>query len=231
MRQGIYRVPKTDSIRLPNSKQRIAILGRTGSGKTIAALWHLSNTNFAVRPWIIIDFKTDQNINAIPRAQYIGVDEIPKHPGIYIMQPVMEEMDTLADTMEKIRVRENIGLYIDEGYMMNESNRVDNKFRTLLTQGRSKHIPMIVLSQRPVWINRFVFSESEFFQIFHLQDKRDVQTIASFLPSNSIIRLPDFHSVYYDVGRNHVSYLSPVPNENEILEKIDNKLKPIRKFL
>lgn len=218
-------------MRSPTSKQRIAILGRTGSGKTVAALWHLSNSNFERHPWIVIDFKTDEHINAIEKATYISTDEIPKHPGIYIMQPMMDELDSLANTLEKIRVKENIGIWIDEGYMMSENSKVENKFKALLTQGRSKHIPMIVLSQRPVWMSRFVFSESDFFQIFHLQDKRDVQTIASFIPKDTYRRVPDYHSIYYDVGRDSVHFLSPVPREAEILEKIDTKLSRQRKYL
>ncbi len=219
------------TIRLPSSKQRITILGRTGSGKTVAALWHLSNSNFDRKPWIVVDFKTDENINAIEKAHYIGVDEIPKHAGIYIMQPMMDQMDVFADTLEKIRVKENIGVYIDEGYMMGEDTTVESKFTALLTQGRSKHIPMIILAQRPSWISRFVFSESDFFQIFHLQDERDVKTIASFLPKNSYSRMPDFHSLYYDVGRNRIDFLKPVPKEAEILQAIDDRLSKQRKYL
>lgn len=224
-------MPEKSTIRLPNSKQRITILGRTGSGKTVAALWHLSNANFDRKPWIVIDFKTDENINTIEKARYIDVDEVPKHAGIYIMQPMMDQMNILANTLEKIRIKENVGIYIDEGYMMGEDTDVESKFTALLTQGRSKHIPMIILAQRPSWISRFVFSESDFFQIFHLQDDRDVKTIASFLPKNAYYRMPDFHSVYYDVGRNRVNFLKPVPRESEILEKIDDRLSKQRKYI
>lgn len=217
--------------RLPNDKQRLAILGRTGSGKSLAALWHLSNAGFDRKPWLIVDFKTDEHINSIDRAKYISTKETPKNPGIYIVQPHPQDGEALAGMLQRVWEKENIGVWIDEGYMMSESPAVEKRFVSLLTQGRSKRIPMIVLSQRPVWISRFVFSESDFYQIFQLQDKRDVQTIASFIPPNTYIRLPDYHSIYYDVGRNDVSYLAPVPSEDSILEKIDTKLKPIRKTI
>lgn len=197
----------------------------------MAALWHLSNANFDRKPWIIIDFKTDEHINSIDRANYISTKEIPKQAGIYIVQPHPQDGEALSEMLRKIWERENIGVWIDEGYMMSESPAVEKRFISLLTQGRSKRIPMIVLSQRPVWISRFVFSESDFYQIFQLQDKRDVQTIASFIPSGSYIRMPDYHSIYYDVGRNTVNYFAPVPDEDFILEKIDAKLKPLRKYI
>jgi hypothetical protein len=219
-----------EGIRLPNSKQRITIVGRTGSGKTVAALWHLSNSNFDVRPWVVIDFKTDENINSIPRANYIGLNENPKRPGIYIVQPHPED-DALGNFLDRIWQRENTGVYVDEGYMMSENAKTEKRFKTLLTQGRSKRIPMIVLTQRPAWISRFVFSEADFFQLFHLNDTRDIKTVDSFLPTGSLIRMPDFHSVYFDVSANRVTYLSPVPPEDEILEKIDDRLRPVRKVI
>lgn len=216
------------SIRLPNSKQRIAIIGRTGSGKTIAGLWHLSNASFDRMPWIIIDFKTDEHINAIERATYIDTTDNPTRPGIYILQPHPNDV-SVATFLERVWQRENAGVYVDESYMLSEKTANENRFITLLTQGRSKHIPMIVLSQRPVWITRFVWSESDFFQLFHLNSRKDEKNVEDFLPAGSYRNLPEFHSLYYDVGRSQVSYLSPVPDEATLLARIDARLKTIRK--
>lgn len=215
-------------IRLPNSKQRLAVIGRTGSGKTVAALWHLSNANFDVMPWVIVDFKTDENINAIEGAQYITTSDTPKHPGIYIIQPHPQDV-TFGDFLERIWQRENTGVYVDEGFMMGENAKVENRFITLLTQGRSKHIPMIILSQRPVWMTRFVWSEADFFQVFQLTTKKDEKTIEDILPTNTVLDLPDYHSVYYDVGKKRVSYLSPVPDAEILIEKINARLKSVRR--
>jgi hypothetical protein len=218
-------------LRLPSRKNRIAILGRTGSGKTVAGLWHLSNADFESMPYIIVNSKDDENIGNIERAEHISTSEIPKRPGIYIVTPHPSESDALAGMYERVWERGGIGLLVDEGFMMNQTPRLGDNFVMLLTQGRSKQIPMIIHSQRPAWISRFVFSESEFFQVFHLQDNRDVKTISSFLPAGAYKRLPDFHSLYYDVGKNRLNYLSPVPREAEILESIDERLKRKRKTI
>ncbi len=214
-------------MRLPNSKQRLAVIGRTGSGKTQAAVWHLSQQAIESKPWLIIDFKTDELINSIDRANHIELGEVPKKPGVYICHPLPSEMEELEAYLWKIWAKENIGVYIDEGYMM-ENNKA---FEACLTQGRSKRIPMIVLTQRPVWLSRFVFSESDFFQVFHLNDKRDRKTIEGFLPSDVSRRLPDYHSHYYDVGRNALHRLAPVPGADTILETFDDRLRPPRKFV
>src|SRR5271165_1556681 len=167
--------------RLPTSTQRIAIVGRTGSGKTIAGLWHLSNANFDVMPWVIIDYKTDEHIGKIERAQYIDSSYTPKNPGIYVIQPEPDD-ENMREFLTRIWQREGTGVYLDEGYMIGENKKVEQRFKTLLTQGRSKHIPMIVLSQRPVWISRFVWSESDFYQVFDIAMEDDIDTIQRMLP-------------------------------------------------
>jgi len=214
-------------MRLPTSQQRIAVVGRTGSGKTVAGLWHLSNANYLSQPWVIIDFKTDEHINSIERAQYITTKDTPKKPGIYIVQPQIDDED-LEGFLTRIWHRGNTGVYVDEGYMMSENKRVEKRMISLLTQGRSKHIPMIILSQRPVWMSRFVFSEADFYQVFHLNDDRDIETISSMLPKAAYRKLPDYHSVYYDVGKDQLDYLLPVPDTDEILASIDERLKTIK---
>lgn len=214
--------------RLPDNSQHIAIIGRNGTGKTIAALWHLSKRPFDERPELIVDFKRDEHIAAIDAVE-IPVGDVPEKPGIYVVRPNVSEPGFLYDTLAKAYNQENIGIYIDEGFILSQDKRVEGMFENILTQGRSKKIPLIVLVQRPVWVSRFVFSEASFFQLFHLQDKRDVITLQAVLPTGAFVRLPDFHSSYYDVGRDQLDFLSPVPQESEILSSINDRLKAMRR--
>lgn len=217
-------------ITLPNDTQRLSIVGATGSGKTIAALWHLSLRDFDVMPWIIYDFKYDASINDIEGVQTLDLDApLPEHPGIYVVHPGPHETDLVEQQMWKIWQRGSIGIYIDEGYMVSDGSRVNKAFRAILTQGRSKRIPLIVLSQRPVWMDRFVFSESEFFQIFRLQHQKDLKTVNEFIPFDLSKRLPEYQSYYYDVMTNKIVVLKPIPDPDRILDTIEAKLKKIRK--
>lgn len=213
--------------RLPNAKQRVALLGCTGSGKTLGGLFHLSNANFDTMPWTIIDFKKDEHIDAIPRAQFVGSNDSPKQPGIYVLQPAPKE--DISDYLTRVWRRGRHGIFVDEGFVMSHVPQNEEMFETLMTQGRSLRIPMILLSQRPAWVSRFMFSEADFIQAWRLNDKRDIKTVESFLPSGAYVRLPEFHSLYYDVGKNKLTYLKPVPNEETTLEKIEDRLRPIRK--
>lgn len=210
-------------VKLPNKRQRITLVGRTGTGKTQAGVWHLSNAPIDSMPYLIIDYKTDELINSIERAEHVDLNWRPKKKdkGIFIIHP-MPKVDDAAvnDLLARLWERENCGVMCDEGYMVTGLPMFD----TLLTQGRSKRIPMIVLSQRPAWISRFAFSEADFFQIFALNDKRDKQTIESFSPIDMDEIIPDFHSYYYDVKANRVVIFSPVPDAETILKRIDAKL-------
>jgi hypothetical protein len=196
--------------RLPNDQQRLTIIGRTGSGKTQCALWHLSHRNFHVMPWVVYNFKGDESIDSIPFLQEVDLDEIPTQPGVYVCRPFPDEDDErVAQQMRAIWVKGRTGVYVDEGYMISGRNRA---FRSLLTQGRSKYIPMITLSQRPVWLDRFVFSESDFFQVFPLQTRKDRMSMGEVIPASLERPLPEYHSWYFDVGRNQLMAMRPVPS-------------------
>ena len=196
-------------VRLPNDEQRHAIVGATGSGKTQAALWHLSHRNFHQMPWLIYNFKRDESIDAIPGATPIELDEVPEGPGVYIAHPLPHEQEQVENQLWNVWYRGETGVYVDEGYMLGNRN---DAFRALLTQGRSKRIPMIVLSQRPVQMDRFVFSESDFHQVFRLNDRRDRKIAGEFVPIDLERKLAPYHSYYYDVGADKSAIMAPVPD-------------------
>lgn len=216
-------------MKLPGANDRSMIVGATGSGKTVFGLWLLSEQDFTKRPWIIYDFKGDELINKIPATGYIDVTQpIPTKPGLYICSPLPDEQDMVSEQMMNIWRNENTGIFVDEGFMVGRTNR---GFRACLTQGRSKKIPMITCSQRPVWLDRFAFSESGFFVIFRLQDKDDLKNVNKFIPHTLGDRLPKYHSYYYDVGSDELAILEPVPDGPAILDSLDVKLRTIKKVV
>ena len=204
------------SFRLPDDSQRITIIGKTGSGKTQGAAWMLSNRSYTTKPWIILDFKRDDLLNQIPHLQEMKVDAaIPKKAGIYIVHPNPDEVDAVESLLWRIWERENVGLFIDEGYMIPSRSAA---FQSILTQGRSKRIPVIMLTQRPTWVTRFAFSEADFIQLYKLTDERDQKTVKQFMPLPIERPLPkDYYSFWWDNGRNYRAVMSPVPDQDVIL--------------
>jgi DNA helicase HerA-like ATPase len=215
--------------RLPNLQQRVAVIGRTGSGKTRFGVWLLSQAAFDKQPFVVIDYKGDDLIAGIDRIKEIGPKEVPKHPGLYVIRPLPNQNNDVEEWLWKIWQKERVGLYVDEGYTLPDKGA----FQAILTQGRSKRLPVICLTQRPSWISRFVFSEADFYAVFHLNDHRDRLTVQAFTPKERMNlngeRLAPYHSYWYDVGQDMVAMMQPVPDDAGILQRIEDKLKPKRR--
>ncbi len=205
-------------MRLPDDSKRLVIVGRNGTGKTQAGVWHLSLQNWKTMPWVIFNWKRDKLIGQISCAKEIDLTEVPVEPGIYVVCPRPDQFEEVEAFLWACWEKENIGIYIDEGYMLANGKQYSPAYRAIQTQGRSKHIPTITLSQRPVAMDRFVFSETNFYQIFALNDKNDRKRIAEWVPGYDPQEiLPAFHSWYYDVDANALCILKPVPRASEIL--------------
>lgn len=217
-----------DIPRLPGPSDRITIIGPTGSGKTHAATWHLSNADFDERPYIVINPKREELILSIRGLQHMSVaDEIPEQPGIYNVSPLPRDAEYVNDLILRVWENENVGLWFDEGFMFGTGDGIDAVF----TQGRSKHVPVIFLMQRPVWVSRFAVSEATFIHYFGLSDKRDQATVASFTSGPTPERslpvdefLPEYHSFYYDIPRKRNYLFKPMPSANKILSKINSRI-------
>lgn len=215
--------------RLPTPDKRTAVIGSTGSGKTQFAVWLLSNRDFDMRPWIIFDYKGDELIEDIG-PQIISVyGPVPTKPGIYAVRPIPELDDKAVEQfLWKIWEQENVGIYIDEGYMIGARNPALN---ACLTQGRSKRIEMIILSQRPMWLSRFVFSEANFFAVFNLTDLDDRKTVGRFIGGKATKPLPSYNCLWYDVDKQEPCQFAPVPDRRVIIEtfkiRLQKKVKTI----
>jgi hypothetical protein len=217
--------------KLPSESQRAVVIGKTGSGKTQAATWMLSQKQFDRRPFFVMDFKLDDLLNDIPgiREHDLG-SKLPKKPGLYITHPFPGDEDAVEEFLWSIWKRGNAGLFLDETYMIHKNSPA---FRAILTQGRSKRIPVIMCTQRPVEISRFCFSESEFVYLMQLNDNRDYKTVQEFVPKrvnntskpfDITVPLPSYHGYYYDSAANNGYVMRPVPSRDQILDTFHDKL-------
>jgi hypothetical protein len=207
----------------PDDSNRHAIVGMTGSGKTQAGLYALQRRSYHRMPWLIFDFKRDAMIARIPRVEEIGVTSTPpKHAGLYVVRPSPLDEESVESLLWRLWERGRTGIYIDEGYSI---KRHSKGLQAILTQGRSLRLPVISLSQRPSWISPFLLSESEFLQMFYLHNPNDTKTMREWIPMGRDEDMPrDFHSVWFDVKANRAVLLSPVPEEEEILTRFDDRV-------
>jgi hypothetical protein len=218
----------------PDDTHRAIILGRTGSGKTQCACHLLSSRDFDEKPWTILDYKGDPFISQIVRAN--NLKEItpdkppPTKPGLYRMKlrPHIDD-NAVERWLYKVWENEKHGLYVDEGYALPQRAAFD----IVLTQGRSKHIPIIALYQRPVWMSRFAIAQADFVGVFDQFDERDIKTTQTFVkPYKSkelgtislYDELPPYYFHWFNVAAKQTTIMRPVPRSKEILATFKERL-------
>jgi hypothetical protein len=216
-------------VTLPTHDKRTCVIGSTGSGKTQFAVWLLSTRDFHLRPWIIFDFKGDQLIEELGAEEISIYSDVPSRPGLYVVRPIPERDDQgVINFLWKVWAREYVGIYVDEGYMLGNRNPALN---ACLTQGRSKRVEMIVLSQRPVWMSKFVFSEANFFAVLNLTLADDRKYVQSYVGSSPVSLLPRYHSLWYSADEQVGVILKPVPDRATLLETFERRLEKRRKVI
>lgn len=209
-------------MRLPNDKQHLTLYGKNGTGKTVAGLWHLEKRSWLSQPWILFDFKRDPTIAQIPRVEEIDIrGKPPRQAGLYVTRPMPGDDVEVTQFLWRVWDQEKTGLFADEAYMMGRFNKAYNG---ILTQGRSKRIPIIACTQRPSWLSPFQMSESNFHQVFHLQKPEDLKALLEWIPGLRLPTRQNFHSQYYDDTKGELTILKPVPDEDEILNRFDLKM-------
>lgn len=209
----------------PGPEDHTLILGRNGSGKTVAGGWHLVAKDFNKQPWLIVNTKGDTLLNelaTIEGVQTIDINETPGDVGLYIVNPTPDQGEEINQLLWRVWRKGNTGTYIDEGYAITEEEALN----ALLTQGRSRRCPVIILSQRPAWLSRFAFSECNFIHLFNLQIQTDRKKIGEIVPVDKDYRLAPFHSYWYDVKQDSLQSLTPVPPPGEILQRFRAKFPP-----
>jgi hypothetical protein len=221
------------TFRLPTTQQHAIVIGMNGSGKSVLGLWMLSEAAITDMPYIIIDFKHEDVVQQIQHARVIGYNDVPKHPGVYILRPDPTEGDKLEEFLRAIWRRGHTGIFYDETAEL-PKHFGKGAVHAILTQGRSKHIPVIACTQRPRGVAPAFFTEASFFSCFHLQKPADVDAFAAYTPwdPKSIIEnpLPPYWSHWYDAKQRWATILRPCPAEDVILETFRERLRPRRHY-
>ena len=211
--------------KLPESDNRTAVIGSTGSGKTFFSVWLLSTKDFTDRPAVIINSKGDKLLESLGAKPW-SLNKFPKEPGLYIINPLPGDDALLSRFFYLCWLHENILVYIDEGYMMPKNDRW---FRACLTQGRSKNIEMIICSQRPVFLDKFVWTESSYFVVFNLTNREDRKKVGEYMDGEKPVLLPKHHSLWYDVGEQKSLKLGPVPDKDTLIARFNRREIEVKK--
>lgn len=234
------------TIRLPGGGDRTVIIGPTGSGKTIFGAWLLGLQRFDKRPWVALDFKGEELWYRVgdPPMRRLRLGSMPGKRGLYRMDVNPGDEDELEEWLWRVWKKENIGLFIDEVSLVPRKAA----FKAILRQGRSKRIPVIACTQRPVDCDREVFSESQYRVLFGIEDMtRDYPVIKGLFGNGDIRealarrdgmaareeRDPDARqrwTLYYDARQRKLDTLRPVPPPVSIASRLKD-VAPYNFFL
>lgn len=188
--------------------ERVALVGRTGSGKTFFARALLTGA----RRLVILDSKGTLR-------DWPGVIDVP----ISHIADDQEHFDTLLAEYGRLRVlistpaegetvarlayhAGDLIVYIDEMYgVIPPGTRVGPWIQALYTRGRELGIGVWSGTQRPTWAPLVMFSEAEWFVVFQLLLEEDRRRVAGFFGEEAEARIPDRHGFWLF----HISWPRP----------------------
>lgn len=170
----------------------------------------------------MLDFKGEELFAALDLTPWDITQPLPVEPGIYWLRVLPGQESDVSQFFLNCYNTTDILIFTDEGYMLPYQDRW---VRACLTQGRSKRIEMITLTQRPVKIDVFFLSEASYMGVFRLNVKDDRKRVSEYMDGLEIPRLPSFHCLWYDVALDDATVFEPVPPARELIEAFREEIE------
>lgn len=177
------------------SSERVAIIGRTGSGKTyLAEALTRSLTRFIViDPNGLLANRFQPHIDFDDGFKFL---EQGREARLYVSRDRPQDYEQVLDAIYK-RLK-NVVVYIDEAYgVVPPGTRAPDALWALYTRGRSRGLGVWASTQRPRFIPRFMLSEAEWFFVFALNLTDDREYLARIVHPAVIRPVRDVHGFYY----------------------------------
>lgn len=159
--------------------ERGAIIGRTGSGKSVLATYLLPERGQLA----IIDPKGQFDYDA-PIYSSVGKILLFK-PKRFIYRPKPDNFTNLDDYNALYKYcynRGNIFVYTDDMIGVMNRSIYPHYLQVCYQMGRAKNVAMLSVFQRPAWIPGFLISESNRFYVFPIILPADVKKIRETVP-------------------------------------------------
>jgi hypothetical protein len=209
------------------SGEHTSIFGMTGSGKTTLAQQLLRSVDrlavfdpkALITDWGLEPYAPD----ALKRLQ----DDQPARLHVLPPEPGQNAERYWADALEAVYRAGNVFIYLDEVYLLtDEGKQIERWLRTIWTTGRAYGVSGMAASQRPVWIPRFIASESRHIFCFTLTQSDDRDRVTDVIgtqahywnsdkPLSTQERPPNVHGFfYYAIGMRESVYIPSVPRAN-----------------
>ncbi|MHB1222236.1 MAG: DEAD/DEAH box helicase family protein [Gammaproteobacteria bacterium] len=198
--------------------KRAVIAGQTGAGKSILARWLLYRSP---GHWIILnpkwtaafdDMESSQKINGF---DYGKIEKSLKENRFTIVNPMPDE--TSPEMMDEFILEihnsyKNVGLCVDELYMIHTNGRPGKGLTGWLTRGRELKQSFLGLTQRPAWVSKFIFSEADYIGSMFLNLPEDRKRMFDFIGNEQVrVKLPALVWFWYTVSKDNLRRFGAVP--------------------
>ena len=189
---------------IPRSGERACFLGQTGSGKSFL-MRAMLGAYLGKRQIIVVDSKHDsvwgnlRQANYVRSAAQVSHLRFPRHP-LIVWRPEGDEandLDAFDSFFSWVYRRGNTCLVVDETSACVPAQGQGSGFADLVTRGRIRKLTVLFGTQRPAYIPRTVYSESQRIFTSYLSDKRDRDTVAAFSHPFLAREVPDRHGFWY----------------------------------
>jgi hypothetical protein len=199
--------------------KRALIAGKTGSGKTTLATWFMLRS---YQHWLILNPKHTAIYRTLPDAVvYRKFDPRGVYSDIQRRKYVVLELSGYEATREYMdgiiawlqSAVNNVGLCVDELYTLHSAGgHAGDGLIGWITRGREKKQTMLGLTQRPAWLSRFLFSETDYLCAMLLNLSEDRERMYEVTGDRHFLeRVTEYRWLWYDDARNSTTLYGPVP--------------------
>lgn len=183
------------------SSQRIAILGRTGTGKT-----HFSRHFFLYQIDRLVIHDLKHELNGLKATYCHKPEDIVwcwnhnRYKIVYQPPPGIDLIEDFNNLCYLVFHKGNYVLWVDEVGSVTSAYNIPQWFSECLRLGRGRNTGVISLSQRPMDIHNTVLSEADYIIAFQLHLKGDRQKVAGIIgeEASKLREIPRYHYLLYD---------------------------------
>lgn len=218
-----------DKPRLVLYRDRVAIVGETGSGKSEFLRWLFEQTRCRR---LFVDPKHSWTMRGVEVVHQVA-DVDWRAPVIHVQPPWFDRSFSDELYLAARRRLPPLGpsvVFTDEAYGVSSDTWHGSGVATLQTQGREPQIGHVAAIQRPVNVNRELYTEATHLIVFNGLDDDDLKTLRrgfTWLPLEQLrelfYALPRYGYLWVDRPNRRVDVGDPLPGEHRQLGLLRRK--------